>query len=698
VAAVTSGGPTDALAPGGALSKALPDYEDRPEQRAMAEAVTRALDEERPLLVEAGTGTGKTLAYLMPAVLSGRRVVVSTGTRTLQEQIVRHDLDVLRQLLDRPISAVTLKGVGNYLCRRKLDELEALAPGDRETGDADLDRIRAWAVSTTRGDRAEVEGVADTAAAWERVTTTTEGRIGPRCPHYERCFVTRARRAADEADIVIVNHHLFFADLALRTAFEGARVLPHYEAVVFDEAHQIEDVATSYFGIAVSTRRLTGLVRDATRALCRPAGPAVRSGEAPRRLVEHVDRTWREFFDRVRSALREAAASETAQPLVLRTADSRPRHEGRMPIPPGLFDGNAVREAWFRGDAALEELGAHARLAATGDDGSLADDDREDLLSLARRAQQIRDDVAALAEPDSDDATRYVHWAELRPGAVALKASPIEVGPLLSEHLFERVGPVVMTSATLAIGAPGADDAEERGAPSFGYVRHRLGLDAVEPLELRVESPFDYASQALLYLPTDLPEPGADVFGPASWRRVRECLAITEGRAFLLFTTHRALQAAARHLAPRLDYPVLIQGQQSREALLASFRARPGSVLLGTGAFWEGVDMPGEALSQVIIDKLPFAPPDDPLVAARSRALAERGLDPFAELSVPQAALALKQGFGRLIRRRQDRGIVTILDRRVLSRRYGQQFVATLPGDVPRTSSIEQARRWWSRS
>ncbi len=646
---------SELLAPGGALAEALPDYEDRPEQRAMAEAVARALSTGRSLLVEAGTGTGKTFAYLVPALASGMRVVVSTGTRTLQEQIARHDLPRLERMLGRRLEAVTLKGVGNYLCRRRFHELLA-EPDGAVDGDDDLSKIIEWARSTTSGDRAELTTVTDSAPVWQKVTTSPEARLGARCPHAERCFVSAARKAAERADLILVNHHLFFADLALRAAHPGARVLPEHDAVIFDEAHQLEDVITEHMGIHVLTGRLAAWLRDVEAALA-PGGPLL------------VSRSSRGFID---GAARRADA--LMKQLGARIAERAPDGD-RVELPPDAFAGD-VEEAWLALDTALDEAGAHLEATA----GETNPDNGEPLRALARRADRIRDDLATLAEGSEGD---LLTWGESRSGAVTVRASPIAVNRILREHVAGDK-PVVMTSATL------------RTAGRFDYARERLGLDEDLADELALASPFDYATQALLYIARDLPEPREPDFAAAAAARIAQLLAITRGRAFVLFTTHRVLADVSARLARLVDYPLMIQGKRSRAGLLDDFRRTDGAVLCATGGFWEGVNIPGDALSQVIIDKLPFAPPTDPLVGARMKRIEDRGGDPFARYQLPQAALALQQGFGRLIRRRGDRGLLAMLDNRIVTRRYGQVFVGSLPPTLQRTSSIERARRWWS--
>ncbi|HEX4418839.1 MAG TPA: ATP-dependent DNA helicase [Kofleriaceae bacterium] len=649
----------DLLAPGGGLAQAIPHYEDRAEQRVMSAAVARALDGERALIVEAGTGTGKTLAYLIPALVSGKRVVVSTGTRALQDQIARHDLPLLRTILARPFSAVVLKGVSNYVCRRKLAEL-AGRNATRATREVSVDALVDWATHTETGDRAEVEWLAESAPLWADATTTPDARIGPRCPYFERCFVTTARRLADQAQLVLVNHHLYFADRALRAASPMARILPDHDAVIFDEAHQLEDVATEHFGARVSTHKLGELVRDAQLAL---ASMPLWTGRAADDTILAVERNAIALFALVRGALAGGAAGE-----------------GRVPLPAGLFDHPERQTAWFKLDTALEDLArtAEAESEPPPDEEEPIDAGARGALSgLARRARQVRDDLATIAEQRHKS---HVYWGETRAAGTFLTAAPIDVADLVRRHIL-RAGPTpILTSATLT------------SAGSFGYTRGRLGIDDAD--ELLVTSPFDYTRQAMLYVPRDLP-PVNDGFSAQAAARTLELLELTSGRAFLLFTSHRALREAAARLAA-MPFPRLVQGDAPRGSLIDRFRVTPNAVLLGTSSFWEGVDVPGDALSLVVIDKLPFAPHTDPLVAARMQAVAEAGRDPFAEIQLPAAAIALKQGFGRLIRRRDDRGIVALLDGRVVTRGYGRVFLDTLPAGLPRSSALEQVRRWWA--
>ena len=625
----------------------------------MAQAVEQALEEKRHLIVEAGTGTGKTLAYLIPALASGKRVVVSTGTRALQDQIARHDVPLLRSILAKPFSAVVLKGVSNYVCRRKLAELGARNAA-RATPDASIEALVDWASYTETGDRAEVEWLAESAPLWADATTTPDARIGPRCPHFERCFVTQARRLAEQAQLVLVNHHLYFADRALRSAHPRARILPDHDAVIFDEAHQLEDVATEHFGAKISTHKLAELVRDAQLAL---AGMPLWTGRAADDTIRTVERTGVVLFALLRAVLSAGGS-----------------YDGRVPLPAGLFEHPDRQVAWFKLDTALEELArtaeAESQPPPDDDEPEVAAGPRAALSGLARRARALRDDLATIAEQRHKS---HVYWGETRATGTFLTASPIDVADLMRRHIL-RAGPTpILTSATLT------------AAGTFEYTRKRLGLDDAD--ELVVASSFDYARQAMLYVPRDLP-PAIEGFSAAAAARTLELLAITGGRAFLLFTSHRALREAADRLAA-LPYPRLVQGDAPRAALIDRFRSTPHAVLFGTGSFWEGVDVPGDALSLVVIDKLPFAPHTDPLVAARMQSCAEAGGDPFAAIQLPAAAIALKQGFGRLIRRRDDRGIVAILDGRIVTRGYGRMFLDTLPPGLPRSSAIEQVKRWW---
>jgi ATP-dependent DNA helicase DinG len=634
------------------LARALPAFEPRPSQSRMAERVKEALAQRRPLLVEAGTGTGKTLAYLVPAIESGLKVIVSTGTKNLQEQIYKKDIPLLKEHLPRAFSAACIKGISNYLCLRRFNEHVARQASLSRDGtlEATLEAIRRFAATTESGDRAELSELSDDASAWLEVSPTVETRLGQKCPYFERCFVTNARRRAFSADVVIVNHHLFFADLALRSAWPDAQLLPPYDAVIFDEAHQLEDIASDYFGIGVSSLRLQALERDIGRALAQGLLP-----DKLERISEHVDASSERMFD----CLRRRLTGKNERTLV----DA------------ATWQGEPERHAHAL-DTALEELEAALGGAACDDGG------REEAEALMRRARAIRDDLALIADGAQKHDRRHVYWAEQRGRTVLLHASPIDVSDIFRERLLGNVDTAIFTSATLTAGG------------NFEFVRARLGLESA--MEERLPSPFDWERQALLYVARDLPEPADAGFSDAAAARMFELVQLSDGRAFLLFTSHRQMQRVHALLAERIAQPVLLQGDKPKHLLIEDFKRRRGAVLFATASFWEGVDVVGDALSLVVIDKLPFSPPDDPLVSARAGRLAELGKDPFTHYHVPRAALALAQGFGRLIRHRNDRGVVALLDRRALTRSYGRRLLAGLPEQCPRTERLDDVRAFFT--
>jgi ATP-dependent DNA helicase DinG len=656
------------LGPGGLCAAAFPGYEPRPGQLAMAERIAAAIDGDERLLVEAGTGTGKTLAYLIPALLSGRKVVVSTGTKTLQDQIATVDIPRLAAILDptgalaRPLASswAVMKGLQNYVCLRRLAERDRQrtidfggprAPVPRER--AELDRVLTWVSETATGDRADLSDLPDDSPLWRDVQATPETRIGPRCAFFEKCFVTQMRRRAADAQLVIVNHHLYFADLALRSQWPEAQVLPPHEVVIFDEAHQIEDVATEFFGLHVSTQRMFALARDLARAA---EVSAARAQSASGRL--------------------NAVAAALADALRDRLPAPRPGlDEVRVPIADDLWSGPALAR-YHELDGVLEEI-------ATWLDGE-SDAVREsqhpaELAALGRRATALRGDLGLLV---GSRGRGNVRWIAATPRNVSLHASPIHVGPALARAFDALPGPIIFTSATLTV------------AGSFSFVRERVGLgDAAA--EASFPSPFRYGRQALLYVATDLPDPRRDNFAAAAAARMAELGALTRGRALFLFTSFKNLRAAEAHLRAKTKLRLLVQGEKPRHLLLAELREKIGSVLLATQSFWEGVDVPGEALSLVVIDKIPFDVPDDPLTAARIEHLREGGGEPFNAFQIPRAALSLKQGFGRLIRGHGDFGIVALLDGRLLQKPYGRDLLATLPAECPRTESFEEVVHFW---
>lgn len=656
------------LGPGGRLAGALPGYERRDDQLAMARDVEAALAARRYLVAEAGTGTGKTLAYLAPAVLSGRRVIVSTATKTLQEQLWLKDIPLLRDACGLSFTAAYLKGRSNYYCLARGEEF-ARAPTFAAREDAPLwPRIEAWARETETGDRSEID-LPDHYQTWKDLSATSESCTGRECERFEDCFVTRARALAAEADVLLVNHHLFFADLAMRTSRAGVEILPEPDVVIFDEAHTLEDVATEYFGLQVSSYRLEELARDAQRAVADRPDLASMMKQATAELRKAGER----FFHGVAEGLRLApqrwgnAGSAARSPERSRALAHQNDESVRSPLTEEILAPLEREQA--RVDAALEQLRE-----------LLSDAPSPALSQVARRAGELRVELAAVTamkEPSR------VYFGEARGRGVFLRAAPIDVAEELQARLYRRTDTVVFTSATLA--AQG----------SFEYFRRQVGLaPEFDVVEARYPGPFDYGRQAAIVAPDGLPEPNAPGFVEAAARAIEELAGVTGGRAFVLCTSTRnmnALHRASRHL----PYRVLLQGERPKGKLLELFREEP-SVLFATASFWEGVDVPGDALSLVVIDRLPFAPPGDPVVAARLRALEAGGRDGFSELQVPAAALALRQGFGRLVRTREDRGLVAVLDRRLVTKGYGRAFLATLPRS-PLLRSIDEARRWWER-
>jgi ATP-dependent DNA helicase DinG len=621
------------LGPRGRLSQVLPGWEHRPEQLALAREVERTFAERRVLVAEAGTGTGKTLAYLVPAALSGRKVVISTATKTLQDQLFHKDLPLVQNGLGLTVRATLVKGRANYLCLQRLERVQREPALLGPDADESLAQVHAWAGRTETGDRAELE-LPDDFGGWPRLSTTRETCLGARCPLHEACFVTRLRARAEASDIIVVNHALFFADLALRTSRgNGEGVLPRYDAVIFDEAHALEDAATEYFGVGVSSFRFEDLARDAQVAL-EPADD--RAGMLSALALK------------VRA---QAESLFTGAPRALGLLT-----ESAIRLTPSL-----LRPLERQVEGVLEGLAALGAFAAGAEE--------PELQSLARRSNELASELDFVRKAESQD---HVYWAEGRGRGVALRAAPISVAEALREKLYGAVDTLVFTSATL------------RAGNSFGYFCRRLGLldeegEPVHPLtQLAVPSSFDYREQAALYLPTHLPEPNEPGFVQSV---AAEVLALTElagGRAFVLFTSLRNMEAVHALLVHRLPWPVLKQGDAPKHALLEAFRAEP-SVLFASHSFWEGVDVPGEALSLVVMDKLPFASPGHPLTAARIEQLAAQGEEPFSAYQLPEAALALRQGFGRLIRTRADRGIVALLDVRVSRRAYGRLLVQSLP-------------------
>ncbi len=627
----------------GPLARTLPAFEPRPGQRQMAAAAGEIFAGGGVLLVEAGTGTGKTLAYLVPAILARRRVLVSTGTKNLQDQIFHKDLPALRSALDVPFTATYMKGRGNYLCLQRFDQLRQDGEPRAAAERAYVDALQEWAGQTETGDRAEVEDLPDDFPLWQEISATSENCLGLECPRYDDCFVTRMRRQALESDLVIVNHHLLCADAAVRRSAYG-EVIPSCACTVIDEAHQLEDVATQYFGVAVSNYRLEELVRDGRRLLDTDQAASPADAEDLRRCLELTRERARTFV---------AALQQMALP------GDRIRVTGEL-LEPAAGPAASLAQS-------LTELEAGC--------GAIKDA-AEDLPALARRARELRDQLRFLLAASDDE---FVYFLERRERGVFLRASPIDVSGVVSEHILARGAGTVLTSATMTV-----DD-------TFDYLRARLGIR--DPHELRLPSEFDFARQAVLFLPRGMPAPRSSGFTAAVAHELDGLLRATEGRAFVLFTSYANLRDVRDRLAETLPYPLLVQGSAPRTVLLREFRSTPHAVLLATSSFWQGVDVAGEALSCVVIDKLPFASPYDPITAARMEAIEARGGNAFADYQVPLAILTLRQGFGRLIRHRSDRGVLALFDARVHTRSYGRRFLASLP-PAPITHELDDVRRF----
>jgi ATP-dependent DNA helicase DinG len=624
------------------LSQWHPDYEFRPGQLKMAQEVETVLADKRHLLVEAGTGTGKTLAYLIPVIASGKRVIISTGTKNLQEQLYYKDIPFLRKHFDRPLSVAYMKGRNNYLCRQKLYETQARPVLTGLIEIEDFRMIHEWETATETGDRAELKKLPEDSTVWPKLDARRELCAGQKCEQFERCFITLMHQRAREADIIIVNHHLFFADLALRDE-DYASIIPSYEAVVFDEAHEVEDVAGQHFGLQVSNFRFDELARDIQSTA---AGMGVGSRDL-NRAIEALRIRSQAFFT--------------------------------------LFEKNQGRTSFqhregFRQHNEKEYSLLLNALGMVGTQLKLVPKQVDEIIPLERRTAELDRELRFLMEGEDE---RYVYWIERRgQRGVFLQATPIDVSEILAQRLFDEVPTVVLTSATLAV------------KDSFSFMRGRLGVSHAD--ELVVPSHFDWREQVVFYVPSNLPDPRAAEFVRAAADQIMSLLESSRGRAFVLFTSHQQMRAVYDIVSFAVQYPTLLQGTAPNSALLEEFRTTDHCVLFGTSSFWQGVDVPGEQLSMVIIDKLPFAVPSDPVVEARIKTLRQAGGDPFFEYQVPQAVLALKQGFGRLIRHKKDRGALVLLDNRILRARYGKIFLDSLP-DYTFTTRLEDVERFFTR-
>jgi len=602
------------------LAAVLPGFAPRPEQLEMAEAVATAIDQREQLLIEAGTGTGKTLAYLLPLLDANRRAIVATGTRTLQDQLFHRDLPTLSRALGRAATVRLLKGRSNYLCLQRLERARLAAPRGVLR---DLTRVDAWAAATTSGDIAELSGIPDEAPIWPQITSTVHNCLGTDCPFYRDCYLVQARQSAREADIVVVNHHLLLADLAIRDGGFG-ELLPGVDVVVVDEAHHFPDVAQSYFNTSLSSGQVTDMLSDIRDELA--AG-----GQGS----DAVDASLRD--------LRDALA---------RLADNLPSGQ----------DAQAWNEGEAGPDEALAELGE--QLDELAESLRALPDESSALRRSRERARQAAAAVETILGAGVDSALR---WIRRSARGFSVNLTPLDISAQLAQLLESQPCNWIFTSATLAVGE------------DFSHFRDRLGLQDIACR--RITSPFDFARIARLYLPADLPEPNAPGYTSAVVSAALPLVEASRGRAFLLFTSHRALRLAADELTAckRFRFPLLVQGEAPRSRLLEQYAALPDAVLLGTATFWEGVDIRGDGLVLVVIDRLPFASPADPLLAARLDALRRAGGNPFRDYQLPQAVLALKQGVGRLIRDYDDHGVVMICDPRLQRRSYGGVFLKSLP-------------------
>ncbi|MGI8670154.1 MAG: ATP-dependent DNA helicase [Aridibacter sp.] len=625
----------------GLLAKFHDEYEFREGQIKMAEAVFKAFEDKRHLIVEAATGTGKTLAYLVPAIAAAlamkKRVIISTGTKNLQEQLMEKDIPFLQKAMPKKFTAAYMKGRSNYACLYKIKKAENQPILDGLDEMDYFEEIRHWSRESETGDRAELVTLPENLPFWSRINAKSETCIGQKCPDFEPCFITRMRERAEDADIVIVNHHLFFADLSVRGNQYG-KVLPDYGAVIFDEAHLIEDIAADYFGFQISSFQIDELGRDADNLPITDAVIVRQITKTVARIIGFADQFWARFS--------EGRGKEGRFPLAQNSFVRKTKDD---------LEPTALGEAYFQLDNSLEQLETAV---------AVFEEKMPEAESLIRRIRQTRFDLDFIVTQTEQN---YVYWLERRGRGVFLRASPIDVSNLLQEKLFEKVETVVMTSATLSTNG------------KFNFIQNRLGLDNETTDTLLAPSSFDYEKQAIIYLPKSMPDPRSPEFSQMAAGEIIKLLQITNGRAFVLSTSFYSMNALYELVSSRVNFPCFVPGSMSKAGLLEKFRETPNAVLFATSSFWHGVDVRGEQLSCVIIDKLPFAVPSDPIVAARTKYIDENGGKSFFEYSVPNAVISLKQGIGRLIRSKTDKGVIALLDSRLRTKGYGKDFLNSLP-------------------
>ena len=630
----------EVLGPEGSLSRALSGFEFRASQVQMAGMIMRALEEQVPAVVEAGTGTGKTLAYLLPLVLLGKKTVVSTATKTLQEQIFHKDIPLLSQAAGLEIDAMLMKGRKNYLCLHRFHQFFARPSRLKPEQKAALRSLERWLKRTEYADRAELDWMGDEDPLWDAISSTSEQCLGSDCLHWGECHLNNLRRRAAQARLIIVNHHLFFADLMVKKGGFG-EIIPRFQVALFDEAHSLEEIATAYLGMNVSTKQLFDLADDLEQEQ-----KSIRGKASETKPVLDLIRTGAQhLWDALAGSGEKGRLGQEA----LSTLRKGPGEELRQ---------------------AFQSLQQKAPAPEESPEGPLQ--------SLFRRAAELEERLTRIFTLDDPE---WLTWYENRKKTLVLHASPLDISGSMKELLYQKVRSVIFTSATLSTGG------------GFRYLRERLGIEE-GVLEGIYPSHFDFRNHTLFYVPRDLPVPGDPVFAEKAAGRIEQLVGISAGRALVLFTSYNNLHIAHARLNGKIPFTLYKQGDAPRSALLDAFRTDTHSVLLATGSFWEGVDVPGESLSLLVIDKLPFDSPGDPLVAARIEAIRSRGGNPFMDYQVPSAIIALKQGLGRLIRNGSDRGVLAVLDTRLVTSRYGRFFLESLPG-MPLTHDLEDVRRFF---